>query len=108
MTQKAPWSASEVIPVAAIDSREPAIAMIGETLHLVWNHNRMLYHAWCSAGAWSQPTRVAIGEQPVLAAAGDQRQWRPAAEHDGLMRAVQPLDAFAFRSEQDAQLLMDA
>lgn len=68
MTPKVPWSASEVIPVAAIDSREPAIAMIGETLHLVWNHNRMLYHAWCSAGAWSQPTRVAIGEQPVLAA----------------------------------------
>lgn len=69
MASSTPWSVSETIPVAQADSREPALALIGETLHLVWNHNRILYHAWRGAGAWSEPVKVAFGEQPVLAAA---------------------------------------
>ncbi|MEJ5197299.1 MAG: hypothetical protein WHX53_00085 [Anaerolineae bacterium] len=73
MATQALWSHGEMIPVATSDSREPALCMIGETLHLVWNANRMLYHARCEAGAWSQPTAVAFGEQPTLAAGPDGR-----------------------------------
>ncbi len=67
------WSQSEAISVVAANSREPAMAMSGEVLHLVWNANRMLYHARCEAGAWSRPTAVASGEQPVLAVGPDGR-----------------------------------
>lgn len=68
MTPNAPWSASQAIPVATAESDQPAAAMIGETLHLIWSHHRMLYHAWRAEDAWSQPVQVAIGEQPTLAA----------------------------------------
>lgn len=68
MSPNTPWSTSAVIPVAAVDSREPALAMIGETAHLIWNHNRILYHAWRSAGTWSEPVKIAFGEQPALVA----------------------------------------
>ena len=71
MAPKGPWSSSEVLEVATAESREPAVAMLGETLHLVWNCNQQLYHAWRTADGWSQATPVAIGEQPVLAAAPD-------------------------------------
>jgi hypothetical protein len=71
MAPNGPWSASEVLEVAAAESREPAIAMLGETLHLVWNCNGQLYHAWRTTEGWSQATKVAIGEQPALAAAPD-------------------------------------
>jgi hypothetical protein len=47
--------------------------VIGETLHLVWNYNRTLYHAWRADGDWHQPLPVAIGEQPALAAGPDGR-----------------------------------
>jgi hypothetical protein len=69
MSPSVPWSVGETIPVAQAGSREPALALIGETLHLVWNHNRILYHAWRGAGVWREPVKVAFGEQPVLAAA---------------------------------------
>jgi hypothetical protein len=71
MAPKGPWSSSEVLEVAAAESREPAVAMLGETLHLVWNCNRQLYHAWRTSEGWSRATTVAIGEQPALAAAPD-------------------------------------
>ncbi len=66
-----PWSINEEIPVAPAESGEPTSAMIGETLHLVWNHNQVLHHAWRDANGWSQPTQIAYGEQPALVAAGD-------------------------------------
>jgi len=45
--------------------------MLGETVHLVWNCNRQLYHAWRTSEGWSQATTVAIGEQLALAATPD-------------------------------------
>ena len=71
MAPKGPWSSSEVLEVASAESHEPAVAMLGETLHLVWNCNRQLYHAWRTTEGWSQATMVAIGEQPALAATPD-------------------------------------
>lgn len=71
MASSVPWSASQTIPGAAPGSGQPAAAVVGETLHLVWSYNRMLYHAWRANGTWSQPIPVAIGEQPALAAGPD-------------------------------------
>ena len=71
MAPKGPWSMSMVLEVATAESREPALAILGETPHLVWNHNGQLYHAWRNTEGWSQATPVAIGEQPALAVAQD-------------------------------------
>lgn len=68
MTTQSLWSQDEIIPVVATGSDDSAMAMIGETLHLVWQADQMLYHARHLAGAWSQPMSVAYGAQPALAA----------------------------------------
>jgi hypothetical protein len=73
MASEGVWSACEVIPVAHPDSREPVLAIIGETVHLVWNYNKGIYHSWRSVGGWTPPTKVAIGEQPALRATPDGR-----------------------------------
>ncbi len=70
-TMTTPWSVGEEVPVAPAESAEPTSAMLGDVLHVVWSHNRMLHHAWRDAEGWSQPTPVAYGEQPALAAAGE-------------------------------------
>jgi len=67
------WSQGEMIPVTPAGSSEPAMTMVGETLHLVWKTDQMLYHARYFAGAWSEPMPVAYGAQPALAAGSDGR-----------------------------------
>jgi hypothetical protein len=65
------WSPSEPVPGTLADDYQPALAVIGNTLHLVWSSNRVLYHTVRFADAWSSPVRIAAGEQPALAATTD-------------------------------------
>ncbi len=67
------WSPSEPIPGTPPDSHEPALALAGDSLHLVWSSNKVIYHAIRASDTWGQPNRVAAGEQPVLAAGRDGR-----------------------------------
>ena len=71
MASDSPWSHSEVLPGATPDSREPALAAVSETIHLVWNKDKVLYHAIHDGMAWSAPLKIAVGEQPALAATAD-------------------------------------
>ena len=71
MPSEARWSPSEVVPGALPGSRWPALAAIADTLHCVWAQQRVLYHAVRSGTEWTQPVRVATGEQPALAVAPD-------------------------------------
>jgi hypothetical protein len=73
MTSPNPWSSSEPIAVAPADSREPAVATVGETLHLLWVKDKIIYHSARAAGVWSTPLQAAAGEQPALAATPDGR-----------------------------------
>jgi hypothetical protein len=61
------WSLSEPVPGVAADSYQPALAVLGDTLHVVWSSNRVLYHAVHSSEGWSLPIEVAAGEQASLA-----------------------------------------
>jgi len=61
------WSPNEPVPSVPADNYQPAIAVVGDALHLTWSSNRVLYHAVRSANAWSSPVRIAAGEQPSLA-----------------------------------------
>ena len=73
MANDNPWSAATLVPDAGADSREPALAVIGDTLHLAWNRNKTLYHAVFDGNVWSAPVRIASGEQPALAVTPDGR-----------------------------------
>lgn len=68
MPSESPWSASEPIRGVLPGAREPTLTMVGDTLHVVWSRQRVLYHAACTGTAWTVPIKVAIGEQPALAA----------------------------------------
>ena len=65
------WSASEPVPGAPADNYQPALAILGDTLHLVWSSNRVLYHTVRLANGWTSSVRIAAGEQPSLVAAPD-------------------------------------
>jgi hypothetical protein len=67
------WSASEPVPGAPADNYQPAFAIFGDTLHLVWSSNRALYHTVRLASRWTKSVRIAAGEQPSLVAAPDGR-----------------------------------
>ncbi len=73
MPTPTPWSASELISVAPSDSRGPAATLVGEVLHLFWTKDKVIYHATRTADAWSDPVRVAAGEQPSVVATPDGR-----------------------------------
>jgi hypothetical protein len=47
--------------------------VLEETPHLVWTSGKVLYHASYAGDQWSQPARVASGEQPALATTPDGR-----------------------------------
>ncbi|MCX6031692.1 MAG: hypothetical protein NT169_20615 [Chloroflexi bacterium] len=73
MTSPIPWSTSDPISVAPADSREPAVTTAGETLHLLWTKDKVIYHSARTAEVWSAPVLVACGEQPALATTPDGR-----------------------------------
>jgi hypothetical protein len=60
------WSPSELIVGTTADNCQPALAALGDVLHLVWSSNRVLYHSVRSAGTWSPPLKIGAGEQPSL------------------------------------------
>jgi hypothetical protein len=62
------WSLSELVPGIPADSYQPALAVLGGALHLVWSSNQVLFHCVRSAASWSSPTPIAAGEQPSLVA----------------------------------------
>ena len=67
MSSESPWSAAAPVAGATPDSREPSLALVGETAHLMWSKNKALYHAQSTPEGWTEPQRVANGEQPALA-----------------------------------------
>jgi hypothetical protein len=71
MASNTPWSPNELISIAHAGSREPALAVAAETPHLLWSRDREIWHSYRGASGWSEPVRVAAGEQPALAAAPD-------------------------------------
>jgi len=71
MTPDNPWSAGEPIPGARSGSREPALVTAGETPHLVWAQNKVIYHTYATAQGWTEPVKVASGEQPSLGVTPD-------------------------------------
>lgn len=73
MATDSPWRATESVPCAPPNSRELALAVIGETPHLVWTTEKVLYHAAYQADGWTKATRVGMGEQPALVASPDNR-----------------------------------
>lgn len=68
---ESPWSAIDAVAVATGDCHDPALAVTSDAVHLVWIRDRLIHHARCVDGMWQSPTRVASGEQPVLAAGPD-------------------------------------
>jgi hypothetical protein len=62
------WSPNEPVPGVSADSYQPALATLGDELHLVWSSGRILYHIVRSSGMWSSPATIAAGEQPSLVA----------------------------------------
>lgn len=71
MTGENMWSASALVAVAGQECRSPAAAAVGGRLHAVWESGRVLYHAFLDGHDWTEPVRVAGGEEPALAAAPD-------------------------------------
>ena len=65
------WSPNELVPGAPADNYQPALAALGNALHLVWSSNRVLYHSMRLDGAWSPPVKIIAGEQPSLVATPD-------------------------------------
>ena len=57
---------------AGASARGPAIAVSpAGAVHVVWEQGEELYHAYRQGDGWTEPVRVASGESPALAAAGD-------------------------------------
>jgi hypothetical protein len=71
MAADSSWSSLDAIGQPAGDNRAPALAAIGDTLHLVWVCDRALQHARYTRDGWTMPTRLTAGDQPVLAATPD-------------------------------------
>ena len=71
MPSSNPWSVSEPISVAQPDSRDPALAIAGETPHLLWAKDKVIYHSVRGGESWSAPVRVATGGQPAVVATPD-------------------------------------
>jgi hypothetical protein len=55
------------------DSRYPALAVSHGTIHIAWEENERVYHAFSGADAWSSGRSVAVGEQPTIAADASDR-----------------------------------
>lgn len=71
MTSDTPWSSNVDIQDTEPDGHQPVLAAAGNQIHALWGSNQTLYHSRLVDGTWSQPVRVASGEQPALVAAGD-------------------------------------
>lgn len=71
MTSDNTWSSNALIENTGPDGHEPTLASVGDRLHALWSNKKTIYHAYLTDGAWSQPVRVASGEQPVAVAAPD-------------------------------------
>lgn len=52
---------------SATNSRSPALAVLGNTFHVVWEEGARVYHRACRGGSWSTARSVATGEQPAIA-----------------------------------------
>lgn len=70
-----PWSDRSLLTFAPPDSTQPALLVIGDTLHLVFVSSKTLYHARLlladPAAQWLSPVRFASGEAPALASTPD-------------------------------------
>ncbi len=55
------------VSASEADSRFPAIAAFGSTLHVVWEESGRIYHRFCRDGVWSGIRSVAAGEEPAVA-----------------------------------------
>jgi hypothetical protein len=65
------WSPNQPIPDVPANNCQPATAILGRSLNLVWSSNRVLYHSVRLDGAWSPPRKIFAGEQPSLATTPD-------------------------------------
>ena len=73
MSSSGPWTECTPVPIAAPDSAQPSLAMWRDTLHLVWVRDRVLLHSHRTEQGWSEPEKVATGEQPSLVATPEGR-----------------------------------
>jgi hypothetical protein len=71
MTSGSSWTSTWSPAAALSGSREPALALVGETPHLVWYAAGTLYHSYLGSDGWSTPALVAMGAEPALAATPD-------------------------------------
>lgn len=71
MTSDTPWSSNTAVRSPGVDNYNPALAASGDQVHALWSSDKIIYHAYLTERVWSNPTRVASGEQTVLLAAGD-------------------------------------
>ncbi|MGQ9493042.1 MAG: hypothetical protein ACUVR2_04695 [Anaerolineae bacterium] len=55
------------VSASLADSRAPALAVSGNTVHIVWEERGRIYHRFCQDGTWSAIYSVATGEQPDVA-----------------------------------------
>lgn len=65
------WSPNEPVPSVPADNHQPALAVLGDAVHLVWSSNRVLYHSVRLASAWTPPAKIVAGEQPSIVAAAN-------------------------------------
>ncbi len=61
------------ISASETDSRYPALSVADDTMHVVWEEELRVYHAFAVAGVWSPARSVAVGEQPAVAVDADGR-----------------------------------
>lgn len=67
------WSPNQPVPDVPANNGQPAVAIRGKALNLVWSSNRVLYHSVRVQGTWSPPIKIIAGEQPSLVATPDGR-----------------------------------
>jgi hypothetical protein len=65
------WTPAEPLSIAPPGSQQMAVVAAGDVVHLVWVAAKTLYHARFQDGAWQAPVKIAMGEQPALAAGPD-------------------------------------
>lgn len=68
---KSRWSNPELVTVASGDSHQPALAVTGDVVHLVWTMDKSLFHARRIHDRWLPPARITAGEEPALMAGAD-------------------------------------
>jgi hypothetical protein len=56
------------VSASSTDSRAPALAVSGNSVHIVWEERGRVYHRFRRGDVWSSIYSVATGEQPDIAA----------------------------------------